>query len=386
MLPFFPIAAGGARPAAAAPGRAGLACGRLKVLFQALLTPLWWLAGLGSAGAAPPAGGPPGMVWIGGGAFSMGTDEKEAYAAERPAHRVAVAGFWMDSGEVSNAQFGAFVEATGYVTVAERVPDWEELKKQLPPGSPRPPDQQLVAGSLVFTAPSAPPRENQPSLWWKYTAGASWRHPEGPGTSLAGRASFPVVQVAWDDAAAYARWAGKRLPTEAEWEFAARGGLESKRYAWGDEFRPGGKHLANLWQGPFPCRDRREDGFAGTAPGRSFPANGYGLYDMVGNVWEWCADWYEARQHAAEAAEGRLCRNPRGPAQAANHGTHYNQRVTKGGSFLCAENYCANYRPSARRGADHDTGMSHLGFRCAADAAPRSHPPAGKSANPPLKP
>ncbi len=339
-----------------------------------------------SAADAPAGPAPAGMAWIPRQTFAMGTDEKEAYAAERPAHQVAVEGFWMDTTEVSNAQFAAFVEATGYVTLAERVPDWEELKKQLPPGSPRPPDAQLVAGSLVFTPLSAPPREDNPALWWKYTPGASWRHPEGPASSVVGRESYPVVQVAWDDAAAYARWAGKRLPTEAEWEGAARGGLASKRYLWGDEFRPGGKLLANIWQGQFPCRDLTEDGFAGAAPVKSFPPNPYGLFDMTGNVWEWCADWYDARQHAVDAAACTLCRNPRGPAQAANDANHYNQRVTKGGSFLCAENYCLNYRPSSRRGTDHDTGMSHLGFRCAADAAPRTDAPQGKPANPKLKP
>jgi sulfatase modifying factor 1 len=317
------------------------------------------------APAATGAPKPPGMVWIAGGEFAMGTDEKEAYPAERPAHRVKVDGFWMDETEVTNAQFAKFVEATQYITIAERVPDWEELKKQLPPGTGKPPADKLIAGALVFTQTKEPPARDDATLWWTWTAGANWRHPEGPTSNLDRREQHPVVQISWDDAMAYAKWAGKRLPTEAEWEFAARGGLEGKRYAWGDEFRPGGKIMANIWQGRFPNENKNEDGFERSAPAKSFPPNGYGLYEMTGNVWEWCADWYDAKQHEKLAADC-LCHNPPGPARSNNpREPHAQQRVTKGGSFLCAENYCLNYRPSSRRGTDYDTGMSHLGFRCA---------------------
>lgn len=306
----------------------------------------------------------PGMVWIPGGEFAMGTNEREAYQAEQPAHQVKVDGFWMDETEVTNAQFTKFVEATKYVTVAERAPDWEELKKQLPPGTEKPTADALVAGALVFHPTKEPPTHDDPTLWWTWTPGANWRHPEGPTSNIAGREQNPVVQVAYEDALAYAKWAGKRLPTEAEWEYAARGGMEAKRYVWGDEFRPGGKIMANIWQGKFPNDDKGEDGFTGTAPVKSFAGNGYGLHDMAGNVWEWCADWFDAKQNEKLAADG-LCHNPAGPARTFNPSEpHAQQRVTKGGSFLCAENYCLNYRPSARRGTDYDTGMSHLGFRC----------------------
>ncbi|MES2570058.1 MAG: formylglycine-generating enzyme family protein [Verrucomicrobiota bacterium] len=304
------------------------------------------------------------MVWVPGGESAMGTDEEAAYPVERPAHPVSIDGFWMDETEVTNAQFARFVDATKYVTVAERAPDWEELKKQLPPDVAKPPADKLIAGSLVFTAPKVPPTRDDITLWWKWTPGANWRHPEGPGSNLEGRQRHPVVHVAWEDAMAYAEWAGKRLPTEAEWEFAARGGLEGMRYAWGNDFRPDGKLMANVWQGTFPNKNTTEDGFERTAPTKSFPSNGYGLYDMIGNTWEWCADWFDATAHAKLAAKG-LCHNPGGPARSFNPREPYRQqRVTKGGSFLCAENYCVNYRPSSRRGTDFDTGMSHLGFRC----------------------
>ncbi len=343
----------------------------MAITERAYTSPIWFrisaalaITGFTAMSIAGEAGSPSGMLWIPGGEFAIGTDEKEAYPAERPAHRVKVDGFWMDETEVTNEQFAKFVAATKYVTVAERVPDWEELKKQLPPGTEKPPADKLVAGALVFTPLKEPPTRDDPTLWWTWTAGANWRHPEGLASSIAGREKHPVVQVAYEDAVAYAQWAGKRLPTEAEWELAARGGLEAKRYAWGDEFRPDGKLMANIWQGRFPNDDKKEDGFAGTAPVKSFPANGYGLYEMTGNVWEWCADWFDAKQHEKLAADG-VCHNPAGPARSFNpNEPHAQQRVTKGGSFLCAENYCLNYRPSARRGTDFDTGMSHLGFRC----------------------
>jgi formylglycine-generating enzyme required for sulfatase activity len=294
----------------------------------------------------------------------MGTDDPEAAAAERPAHRVRVDGFWMDVTEVTNAQFRAFVEATGYTTTAERPVDWESLKQQLPPGTPRPPDDRLVPGSLVFSPPAGLVALDDPSAWWRWVAGADWRHPEGPGSSIAGKDDHPVVQVSWEDAVAYARWAGKRLPTEAEWECAARGGLEGRRFAWGDELPPGSRPLANTWQGHFPDRDTGEDGFPRTAPVKSFPPNAYGLHDLIGNVWEWCADWYRPDAYRLRPAGGIVV-NPTGPESGLDPNHPYQPgRVTRGGSFLCSPNYCSNYRPAARRGTAPDSGMSHLGFRC----------------------
>lgn len=310
---------------------------------------------------------PMGMVWVPGGEFTMGTNDEESYPAERPAHPVKVDGFWMDQMEVTNAQFTKFVEATGYITVAERKPDWEEIKKQVPPGTPKPPDEMLQAGSLVFVRPAGAVDLRNVGNWWHWVIGANWRHPEGPGSDLKGRENYPVVHVAWEDAAAYAKWAGKRLPTEAEWEFAARGGLENKRYAWGDELMPDGKYVANIFEGDFPNRDTAADGYSTLAPVAGYPANPYGLYDMIGNAWEWCADWYSTVAYQT-ASDGQV--NPQGP------GTFFDpeeptapKRVTKGGSFLCSDHYCVNYRPSARRGTAVDTGMSHIGFRCVKPAS-----------------
>ena len=306
---------------------------------------------------------PPNMVWIPGGDFLMGTDEQEAYADERPAHRVMVDGFWMDTTEVTNEQFQDFVEATGYLTTAERPIDWQQLKQQLPANAVKPPDEMLKPGSLVFTPPKNPVSLENPAAWWTWTPGANWRHPEGPGSDLTGRWDHPVVHVSWEDAVAYSSWAGKRLPSEAEWEFAARGGLVNKRYSWGDESKPGGRNMANTWQGRFPVQNTAKDGFARTAPIKSFPANAYGLYDIIGNVWEWCADWYRADAYSQLEGTG-VSKNPVGPTKSWDPEAPYALRkVTKGGSFLCAENFCLNYRPSARRGTDLDTGMSHIGFR-----------------------
>jgi len=266
----------------------------------------------------------------------MGTNEKESFPNERPAHLVQVEGFWMDEHDVTNTEFAKFVEATGYVTTAERKINWEDLKKQLPPGTPKPDDSALAPGSLVFTPTSGPVPLNDLSAWWRWVHGANWRHPEGPGSSIQGRENHPVVQVSWYDAAAYAQWAGKRLPTEAEWEFAARGGLESKRYVCGDDFRPDGRYMANTWQGLFPIRNSGEDGFVGTSPVGSFPANGYGLYDMAGNVWQWCSDWYRVDTNI-EVASKNVCRDPRGPTESYDPGDPYSpKRAVKGGSFLCS--------------------------------------------------
>jgi formylglycine-generating enzyme len=308
---------------------------------------------------------PPEMSWIPVGDFVMGTDDPQSMPNERPSHRVQVAAFWMDAHDVTNAQFRRFVNATGYVTVAEKPVDWEELKKEVPPGTPKPDDSMLAPGSLVFTPPDhAVPLDNV-SGWWRWVRGANWRHPGGPGTDLTGKDDHPVVQVSWFDAAVYAKWAGKRLPTEAEWEFAARGGLQQKRFVWGDEFRPSGKYMANTYQGNFPVQDTGDDGFIGTSPVKSFPPNGYGLYDMAGNVWQWCSDWYRADSPQMCAAKG-CCANPTGPLTSFDPLDPYApKRVVKGGSFLCNPQYCESYRPSARRGEAPDTGMMHIGFRCA---------------------
>lgn len=304
------------------------------------------------------------MVWISGGDFIMGSQGDGSRANERPEHPVTVDGFWMDRNSVTNAEFARFVEATGYKTTAELPVDWEELKKSLPAGTPKPDAEMLQPGSMVFKPSSGPVALADMSGWWHWTKGASWKHPEGPESNLDGRAQHPVVQVSWFDANAYAKWAGKRLPTEAEWEFASRGGLERKRYSWGDEAKPDGKILANTWTGDFPYRNTSEDGFAGTAPVGTFPANAYGLHDMAGNVWNWCSDWYRPDTHARAILEKSCC-NPTGPASSysLNH-PDQTERVTKGGSFLCHPSYCESYRPAARRGTPPDTGMSHIGFRC----------------------
>lgn len=321
------------------------------------------------------------MVNIPGGEFTMGSNATYALPNERPAHRVKVSPFLMDKFPVTNADFEKFVAATGYKTVAERKVDWEEIKKQVPPGTPKPPDEMLLPGSLVFRPTSGPVDLQDMANWWVWTTGANWRQPEGPGSDLKGREDHPVVQVAWEDAVAYAEWAGKRLPTEAEWEFAARGGLEDKRYAWGDEEFPDGKFHANRWTGDFPYKNTAEDGFAGTSPVGSFAPNGYGLYDMGGNVWNWCSDVYHGASHAERA--GTVCCDPKGPEASAPErplqgdpspasGPGALRRVTKGGSFLCSPSYCESYRPSARRGITPDTGSSHVGFRCARSLPPLS--------------
>jgi len=316
------------------------------------------------APVSPPTAPPPGMVWIPGGDFVMGSDDSLARANEKPPHPVKVSGFFMDVTAVTNAQFEQFTKATGYATLAERKPDWEELKKQLPPGTPKPDDSVLVAGSMVFKPSDGPVDLRDMQNFWQWMPGADWKHPEGPQSDLKGRENHPAVHVCWDDAQAYAKWAGKRLPTEAEWEFAARGGSTGKRYSWGEEFNPGGKFMCNTWTGEFPYKNTKEDGWERTAPVKSYPANGYGLYDMSGNVWNWVSDWYRPDTHQTQAKE-KMCCDPKGPSKSFSPvNPHQPERVTKGGSFLCHEAYCASYRPSARRGLPPDTGMSHVGFRC----------------------
>jgi formylglycine-generating enzyme required for sulfatase activity len=303
---------------------------------------------------------PPDMKWIPGGEFTMGSD---APAHEHPAHRVRVDGFWMDETDVTNAQFRAFVEATGYVTTAEKPPDWEEMKKQYPPGTPKPADFKTEPGSPVFTPPDHPVPLDDVRGWWKWTPGADWRHPEGPGSSIDGKDDHPVVHVSWFDAAAYAKWAGKRLPTEAEWEYAARGGLERKKYVWGDEPYSEERPQCNIFQGHFPDKNTEKDGYARTSPVKAFAPNGYGLYDMAGNVWQWTADWYLPEAYALTAGK-RVLVNPAGPEHSFDPRERPPERVQRGGSFLCCDEFCFNYRPSARLGCTPDTGMSHLGFRC----------------------
>lgn len=318
---------------------------------------------------------PKDMAWIPGGLFLMGSNHKLARFDERPAHPVRVRGFWMDVTHVTNDQFADFVRATGYVTTAQKKPDWETIRVQLPPGTPKPPDEVLVAGAMVFVGTAAPVRLDDYSQWWRYVRGADWRQPQGPGSTIVGKGDHPVVQVSHDDALAYARWAGKRLPTEAEWEFAARGGLEQATYAWGDDRAPEGAKLANYWDArdaPFPVVRPRAGAASGTAPARTFPANGYGLHDMTGNAWQWVADWYRADAFRLQSGARVPSEDPRGPAASfdpTEPGVPPDapKRVIRGGSFLCNEDYCLSYRPSARRGNDPASAMSHLGFRLVKD-------------------
>jgi formylglycine-generating enzyme required for sulfatase activity len=299
------------------------------------------------------------MVWIAGGTFRMGSDRH--YPEEAPVHRVTVDGFWMDATPVTNREFRRFVEATGHVTVAERKPDPKDYPGALP--------HMLKAGSLVFNPPDYPVSLRDWSQWWSFTFGATWRRPYGPKSSLKGLDDHPVVHVAYADAEAYAVWAGKNLPTEAEWECAARGGLDGAEFAWGDELTPGGRHMANTWQGAFPFQNKREDGYERTSPVTAFPPNAYGLHDMIGNVWEWTSDWY-APKHPADAPKACcIPENPRGGREADSYDPCQPQiriprKVLKGGSHLCAPNYCRRYRPAARHAQPVDTSTSHIGFRC----------------------
>jgi formylglycine-generating enzyme len=319
----------------------------------------------------PQGTAPEGMVWIPGGEFSMGSDHRSEALCGLPGitndavpiHRVYVDGFWMDASEVTNAQFRAFVEETGYVTVAEIKPTAEEF-----PGAP---PENLIAGSTVFRPTTGPVELTDYLQWWSYVPGADWRHPQGPNSSIEGRDDYPVVQVCYEDAEAYARWAGKRLPTEAEWEFAARGGKAGQLYAWGNEIQPEGKYQANIYQGRFPVEsgDTAADGFAGIAPVRSFSPNPYQLFDMGGNVWEWVSDWYRHDYYARLHAAGKVARNPQGPEESFDpFEPDQKKRVHRGGSFLCSDLYCTRYMVGTRGKGEVRTASNHVGFRCVQDA------------------
>jgi len=308
-----------------------------------------------------------GMVKIPGGEFLMGASDNEGRADESPQHKVKINPFWMDATEVTNAQFEKFVKATGYITTAEIKPDWEELKKQLPPGTPKPDESLLVPASLVFTPTATAVPLDDVAQWWKWIKGASWKHPRGPESNIKGKENYPVVHISWDDANAYAKWAGKRLPTEAEWEFAARGGLVGKKYFWGNDAPDQGKSKANIWQGKFPYLNTATDKFIGAAPVKSFAPNGYGLYDMAGNVWEWCSDWYTPDYY--EQISNNIAENPKGPSKSYDPmEPNTPKRVVRGGSFLCNASYCKGYRVTARMKSSPDTGLEHTGFRCVVDS------------------
>jgi sulfatase modifying factor 1 len=311
---------------------------------------------------------PDGMVWIPGGEFSMGAQDlpdmdpvgMNPAKDSRPIHRVYVDGFWMDQTEVTNKQFAKFVRATGYVTVAERKPRTEEFPAALP--------ENLVAGSVVFAPPDHPIPLNDDFQWWTYKKGADWRHPLGPQSNFKGKENYPVVQVAYEDAMAYAKWAGKRLPTEAEWEFAARGGQAGRIFVWGDEFRPMGKWMANTFQGHFPDTDSGDDGYVGIAPVAQFPANAYGLFDMAGNVWQWTSDWYRPDYYQELTAAGGVAHNPRGPESSYDPSEPGQpKKVQRSGSFLCTDQYCSRYMVGTRGKGEVSTGTNHLGFRCVRD-------------------
>jgi formylglycine-generating enzyme required for sulfatase activity len=305
------------------------------------------------------------MVWIPGGTYRMGSNDH--YPEEAPVHRVTVDGFWVDRTPVTNRQFKTFVKATDHKTYAEIPPDPKDYPGALP--------DMLYAGSLVFKPLPRVADLNDWSQWWTFMKGADWRHPGGPKSNINVLDNHPVVHVSYSDALAYARWAGKDLPTEAEWEFAARGGLDGAEFAWGDEFTPGGMHMANTWQGEFPLHNDNDDGYERTSPVKAFPPNGYGLYDMIGNVWEWTSDWYSPKHEADAQKACCIPENPRGGREEQSHDPHQlgiriPRKVIKGGSHLCAPNYCRRYRPAARHAEAIDTSTSHLGFRCVVRSSP----------------
>ncbi|MFM6947397.1 MAG: formylglycine-generating enzyme family protein [Aquirufa sp.] len=305
-----------------------------------------------------------GMKQIPGGTFLMGSHDKQGRADEFPVHQVTVSSFWMDETEVTNAQFAEFVTSTGYKTTAEKSIDWEEMKKQVPFGTPKPADSLLAPSSLVFVATQGPVNLNDYSQWWQFIRGADWRHPEGPNSSIEEKENHPVVHVSWEDANAYAKWSGKRLPTEAEWEWAARGKLKNAIYPWGNESVNVSPYKTNSFQGKFPYDDQALDGFkCTTSPVKNYAPNGFGLYDMAGNVWEWCSDWYDANYYAKVKKAYSI--NPKGPKTSFDPDEpEMPKRVVRGGSFLCNDGYCSSYRNSARMKTSPDSGLQHTGFRC----------------------
>ena len=308
------------------------------------------------------------MIFIEGGEFMMGSvEERFALQREFPRHRVSVTSFFMDAHEVTNYEFKKFVQETGYITVAEKHIDWNDLKKQLPPNTPKLNDEQLEPGSMVFMAPKSVRNLIDYSQWWYWLKGANWKHPHGPESSIEGMDNYPVVHIAYSDALAYSSWCGKRLPTEAEWEWAARGGLENKIYPWGNELVDDGSPKCNYWSGVFPISNDARDGFKLIAPVKQFPPNGYGLYDMAGNVWEICADWFDTRYYETFDRLSTV-KDPKGPKTWSYSLEPYDpKRVIRGGSYLCNDSYCSSYRVSARMPYSEETGMSHVGFRCVKD-------------------
>jgi formylglycine-generating enzyme len=307
---------------------------------------------------------PFGMMWIPGGTFTMGSDNEDSNKDEKPLHQVKVSGFWMDITPVTNQQFREFVNATGYITTAEKAPTLEEIMNQVPPGTPPPAPELLVAASLVFKQTKGPVPLTSNRYWWEWKPGANWKHPLGPESSIEGKEDHPVVQISWFDAGEYAKWAGKRLPTEAEWEFAAYGGLKDAKYVWGNEEFSEESPQANIWQGSFPYKSTKANGYIGTTPVKTFKPNGYGLYDMSGNVWQWCSDLYHASYYQEEAKKD-LSVDPIGPTISFDPDEPYaTKHVHRAGSFLCHHSYCKNYRIAARMKTCPDTSLNHLGFRC----------------------
>ena len=305
-----------------------------------------------------------GMILIKGDTFLMGSNDSEGHPDERPMHEVKINSFWIDITEVTNLQFKEFVDATGYITTAEMKPDWNELKKDLPPNTPKPDESLLVPASLVFKKNENITNLNNHTQWWNWVKGANWRHPGGEGTSIDGKDNHPVIHVSWFDAMAYAEWKGRRLPTEAEWEFASRGGLKNNKYSWGND--PNLSKYANTWEGIFPKNNIKIDGFESTSPVKSYPPNNYGLYDMSGNVWEWCSDLYNFNYYST--LSNTIADNPKGPEKSFDPNEPYSEkRVVRGGSYLCSKSYCTGYRNSMRMKSTPDTGSMHTGFRTVKD-------------------